>query len=149
MTIKQDRPSWVRQSVVRVRRRTHRKWWETLRRGVSDHHDGRAGRTVVGMTIRRRSLRKFCETLRNRVSDNQNGCAGRTIMKTTVRHRRRWDRVLGLLTRTLWRSVVCATVRHRGLVLISSDRAGCTLSISDEPTWSCGVVDRYVSIPTT
>ena len=70
-------------------------------------------------------------------------------MITTVRHRRRWDRVLGLLERTLRRSVVCAAVRHRGLILSSSDRTGGTLCIPDEPTWSCSVVDLYVSIPTT
>ena len=70
-------------------------------------------------------------------------------MKITVLHRRRWAGVLGLVQRTLRWSVVCATVRHRGLVLSSSVRTGGTLCIPDEPTWSCSVVDLYVSIPTT
>ena len=35
-----------------VHRRTLEKNMETLRGGVSDRHDGRAGRTVVGMTVR-------------------------------------------------------------------------------------------------
>ena len=66
-----------------------------------------------------------------------------------VRHRRRWAGVLGLVQRTLQRSVVCATGRHRGLVLSSSVRTGGTLRIPDEPTWSYSVVDLYVSIPMT
>ena len=35
-----------------VRRRTLRKNMKTLKRGVSDSHDGHAGQTVVGMTVR-------------------------------------------------------------------------------------------------
>ena len=35
-----------------VRRRTLEKNMETLRRGVSDHHNGHAGQTVEGMMIR-------------------------------------------------------------------------------------------------
>ena len=149
MTVVQDGPSRGQRSVVSVCRKTLWQCRGTLSRGVSDHYDGHSGRTVVGMTVRRRTLRKFWETLRNRVSDNQNGCVGRTVVKTVVRHRRRWDRVLGLLTWTLWWSVVCATVHHRGLILSSSARTGGTLRIPDEPTWSCSVVDLYVSIPTT
>ena len=104
-------------------------------------------RSVV--RFHRRTLRKCWETLRNRVSDNQNGCEGRTVVKTMVRHRLRWAGVLGLVQRTLRRSVVCATGRHRGLVLSSSVRTRGTLRIPDELTWSCSVVDLYVSIPTT
>ena len=48
-----DGPSYRRRSVVSVRRRTLGKCWDTLSRGVSDHHDGLAGRIVVGMTVRR------------------------------------------------------------------------------------------------
>ena len=48
MKVVQDGPSWVLRSVVSVRRWTLGKFLETLFRGVSDHHDGRAGRTVVG-----------------------------------------------------------------------------------------------------
>ena len=59
MTVVQDGPSGERLSVVSVRRRTLRKCWETLSRGVSDQHDGRTGQTVVGMTVRCRTLRKF------------------------------------------------------------------------------------------
>ena len=40
---------------VTVRRWTLGKFLETLIRGVSNHHDGRAGRTVVGMTVRRKN----------------------------------------------------------------------------------------------
>ena len=54
MTIVQDETSWVRRSVVSVRRWTLGKFLETLVRGVSDHHDGRAGRNVVGTTVRRK-----------------------------------------------------------------------------------------------
>ena len=57
--------------------------------------------------------------------------------------------VLGLVQRTLRRSVVATTVRHRGLVLNDRDRTVGTLSNPDEPTWSFSVVDLYVSIPTT
>ena len=35
-----------------IRRRTLEKKMETLRRGVSDRHDGHAGQTVVGTTVR-------------------------------------------------------------------------------------------------
>ena len=49
----QDGQSQVRWSVVGVRQRTLEKKMETLRRGVSDCHNGHAGRTVVGMTVRR------------------------------------------------------------------------------------------------
>ena len=61
----------------------------------------------------------------------------------------RWARVLGLVQRTLRQSVVATTVRRRGLVLNDIDKTVDTLSNPDEPTWSCSVVDLYVSIPTT
>ena len=41
----------VQRSVVGVRQRTLEKNMETLRRGVSDRHNGHAGRTVMGMTV--------------------------------------------------------------------------------------------------
>ena len=87
MTVKKDGPSLGRWSVVRVHRRTLRKCWETFIRGVSDHHDGRAGRTVVGMTVRRRTLRKFLETLIRGVSDHHDGRVERTVVRMTVRRK--------------------------------------------------------------
>ena len=39
---------------VTVRRWTLGKFLETLFKGVSDHHDDRAGRTVVKTTVRHR-----------------------------------------------------------------------------------------------
>ena len=86
MTVKQDGPSLVRQSVVRVLRRTLRKCWETFIRGVSDHHDDHAGWTVVGTTVRRRTLRKCWETLIRGVSDHHDGRAGWTVVGMTVHH---------------------------------------------------------------
>ena len=59
-----------------------------LRRGFSDYHDGRVGRTVV--SVRRWTLGKFLETLFKGVSDHHDDRAGRTVVKTTVHHRRRW-----------------------------------------------------------
>ena len=94
-------------------------------------------------------LENFLETLIKGVSDHHDVRVGRTVVKTTVRHRRRWAGVLGLVQWTLRQSVVCAMVRHRGLLLSSSVGTGGTLRIPDEPTWSCSVVDLYVSIPTT
>ena len=124
MTVVQDGTSWVRRSVVSVRRWTLGKFLETLVRGVFDHHDGRAGRTVVCMTVRRK-----CPSL-----DTCQASLGR---------------VLGLMRRTLRRSVVHTTDRHRGLVLNIRDRTVGTLSNPNEHIWSCSVVDLYVSIPTT
>ena len=61
-------------------------------RGVSDHHDGQAGRTVVGTTVRRRLLRKYWETLIRGVSDHHDGRAGRSVVGTTVRRKSlSWD----------------------------------------------------------
>ena len=51
--VMQDEPSQVRRSVVGVRQRTLEKNMETLRRGVSNRHNGYAGQTTEGMTIRR------------------------------------------------------------------------------------------------
>ena len=54
-----------------------RKSMETLRRKVSDRHDGCAGRTIEGMKVRRRCLSydtwKKKETLKTVVSDNHDG----------------------------------------------------------------------------
>ena len=61
---------------------------ETLFKGVSDHHDGRAGRTVVGVTVRRWTLGNFLETLIIGVSNHHDGRAGRTVVGVTVR--RKW-----------------------------------------------------------
>ena len=55
--------------------------------GVSDHHDGQEGRTVVGTSVRRRTLRKCCETLIRGVSDHHDGQAGQTIVGTTIRRK--------------------------------------------------------------
>ena len=55
--------------------------------GVSDHHDGQEGRTVIGTTVRRRTLRKCWETLIRGVSDHHDDRAGRTIVGTTVRRK--------------------------------------------------------------
>ena len=55
--------------------------------GVSDHHEGQAGRTVVGTTVRRRTLRKYWETLIRGVSDHHDGRAGRTVVGMSVRGR--------------------------------------------------------------
>ena len=89
-----------------------------------------AGRTIIGMTVRRRTLEKNMETLSRGVSDRHHGRAGWTVERMTVRHMCplkdtwknerplrtgslttrlvvqsvtcvRWDRVLGLLERTL------------------------------------------------
>ena len=47
----QDGPSQVRQSIIGVRQGTLEKNMETRRKGVSDHHNGHAGGTVVRMTV--------------------------------------------------------------------------------------------------
>ena len=153
MTVKQDGPSWVWWTVVRVRRWTLRKWWENLRGGFSDYHDGRAGRTVVGVTVRRKwpsldTWKIFGDPFQRGLWPSWRPC----------RTDRREDngpsqaslgRVLGLMRRTLRRSVVNTTDRHRGLVLNIRDRTVGTLSNPNEHIWSCSVVDLYVSIPTT
>ena len=56
MTVCAGRTVQVRRSVVGVRQRTLEKNMETLRRGVSDHHNGHAGRTIVDMTVCRTCL---------------------------------------------------------------------------------------------
>ena len=65
---------------------------EALIIGVSDHHDGRAGRTVVGVTVRRKcpsldTLKIFLETLIIEVSDHHAGRAGRTVVCMTARRK--------------------------------------------------------------
>ena len=61
---------------------------DTLRRWVSDRHDGCAVRTVEGITLYRRcpseDTYKNLETLGKRVTDNQNDCTGRNVMGTIV-----------------------------------------------------------------
>ena len=58
---------------------------KNLEGGVSDHHDGQAGRTVVGN--RHRTLRKCWETLIRGVSDHHDGRAGQTVVGVTVRRK--------------------------------------------------------------
>ena len=98
---------------------------------------------------RRRTLEKKMETLRKGsliiMTVMQDGPSWVRRSVTCVR----WNRVLWLLERTLRQSVVGTTVCQCGLVLNDKDKTVDTLSNLDESTWSCSVVDLYVSIPTT
>ena len=87
-----DGSSWIQRTVMRsVVMYLVNVYRKNPERGVSDHNDGCAGRTVVGVmavvSVRRRTLRKFLETLIRGVSDHHDGRAGWTVVRMTVLHK--------------------------------------------------------------
>ena len=129
----QNGPSQIRRSVVDVHRRTLKKKMETLRRGVSDRHDGYAGHTVVGTTVCH-----MCP-LKNTWEKNERPFEIGSLTRMTVvqdrplRVRRsvtcvRWERGARAFAKD------ATTVRHRCLVLNDSDKTKGTRSIPNEPT---------------
>ena len=100
MTIVKDGPSWVRMFIIHVRQRTIRRSMETLRREVSNRHDGCEGRTIEATKVHSICLlvdtKKKIETLRTRVCDNNDDFVGQTVVDVRQRTLRKSWRSLGL-----------------------------------------------------
>ena len=123
---------------------------QTLRRGVSDRHNGHAGRTFVKTTVRHmcplkntqkngeRPLEIGSLTTRMVVEEDD----GLSQMSLEDTQKKMGSGVLGLLERTL-------TVCHRSLILRSVTELGVPHASPMNPHQTCSVLDLHLSNPTT